>query len=230
MSMVFKLLKKEATLNYNVSTVIWCLCAAGMYYIPNYPAYIGMFYLLLSVMMIFQLGQAANDLTYSSLLPVRKVDTVSARFLYCGLLEIVIIALSLIACFVRRFTGFPPNASGIDMNVAFYGLQLIILSIINLVYLGNVYKNPAKVGKLFLVSSILYFVLYAICELPIWVYRAMDEATGFILANIGAYLTATDGAGMIKQLPLLIVGIVFYVIGWVITYKRGCKQFQKYDI
>ena len=92
MSMVFKLLKKEATLNYNVSTVIWCICAAGMYYIPNYPAYIGMFYLLLAVMMIFQLGQAANDLTYSALLPVRKVDTVSARFLYCGLLEIVMSA------------------------------------------------------------------------------------------------------------------------------------------
>ncbi len=249
MNMIFKLIKKEAILNYNISTVIWCICAIGMYFIPNYPSYIGMFYILLAMMMIFQLGQGANDIVYSVLLPVRKVDTVSARFLYCALLEVGILVVSLIACFIRKSSGYPVNMAGIGLNVAYYGLQMIILSIVNIVFLGNVYKNPVKVGKPFLVSSILYFVLYAICELPIWVYNAMVsnlEKEGFdpeiaatevlidkpaiALERIGAYIKAMDGAGQLKQLPILIAGIVIYAITWVIVYKRACKQFQAYDI
>ena len=125
----------------------------------------------------------------------------------------------------------------------------LILSIVNIVFLGNVYKNPVKVGKPFLVSSILYFVLYAICELPIWVYNAMVsnlvkegfepevaatevliDKPAIALERIGAYIKAMDGTGQLKQLPVLIVGIIIYAVTWAIVYKRACKQFQAYDI
>ena len=83
------LLKKEIILGNSLQTVCWLVCCFGMFFIPSYPAYIGPFYITLSIMMTFALNQASHDILYTVLLPVRKIDTVKARFLYCGLLEVV---------------------------------------------------------------------------------------------------------------------------------------------
>ena len=61
----------------------------------------------------------------------RKIDTVKARFLYCGLLEIASLLCGAIAAVVRYLGHFPENSSGIGLTVAYFGLQLIIFAIFN---------------------------------------------------------------------------------------------------
>lgn len=230
---VMKLLKKEAKLETNLSVYIWLLCVLVFYFIPTYPVYIGCFYITLGVMLTYTLNQVNHGMMYTVLLPVRKIDTVKARFLYCGLLELSFIPFALIAAFVRTKCNFPPNKSGIDINVAYLGFQFFNFAIFNCLFLGGIYKNPLKPGWRFMLSSVLYFGIYALCELPVWMYRgtlAHPEQAQTILTRFGSILDHNDFAGLIKQLPVLGIGLLFFIISWPITFRRAAKQFEKYDM
>lgn len=247
--MTLNLLKKEIKLNYNVSTIIWIVCAFFMFLIPNYPLYMGPFYITLGIMMVFTLGLSTNDILYSVLLPVRKRDTVRARFIYCFCLELLAIFFGIFGLFFRTVMHYEQNKAGIDINVAYFGFQFILFAASNCVFLGNVYKNPVKSGSKFLLSAIPYFGLYAIFELPVWNYYGMIEGlkkggydlswaledalskrSWYSLESIGSYLVARDTAGQIKQLPILAVGIILFIGLFLLSYKRAVKQFEKYNI
>lgn len=230
---ITKLLKKEIKLETSMSVYVWIICLAGFYFIPAYPVYIGCFYMILGVMMTFTLNQVSHGIMYTVLLPVRKIDTVKARYLYCGLLEILFIPFAILATIIRTKCNFPPNRSGIEINVAYFGFQLIILSIFNFIFLGGVYKDPLKPGKRFLFAAIAYFAVYAICELPVWMYRGVEanpENAETILTRFGSILCHNDFAGQLKQLPVLAAGILIFIISWPITFKRAARQFERYDM
>ena len=230
---VTKLLKKEMKLETSMSVYIWMICLAAFYFIPAYPVFIGCFYMILGVMMTFSLNQISHGMMYTVLLPVRKIDTVKARFLYCGLLELVFIPFAIIAAIIRTKFNFPPNKAGIEINVAYFGFQLIILAIFNFVFLGGVYKNPLKPGKRFLAAAIVYFAVYALCELPVWMYTGVEahgETPQTLITRFGSILCQNDFAGQLKQLPVLGIGILIFIISWPITFKRAAKQFERYDM
>ena len=134
-SQTIKLLKKEMKLGNTVQTFIWTLCCFCMYFIPSYPSYIGPFYITLCIMMTFALNQSSHDILYTVLLPVRKIDTVKARFLYCGLIEVLSLVLAVIPTLLRVFSIFPENHAGINTTIAYFGLQLIVYSVFNLIFL-----------------------------------------------------------------------------------------------
>lgn len=231
------LLKKEIILGNSLQTVCWLVCCFGMFFIPSYPAYIGPFYITLSIMMTFALNQASHDILYTVLLPVRKIDTVKARFLYCGLLEVVSIVFGVIAGVVRHFSAFPENKSGIPITIAYFGLQLIMFAIFNFIFLGNVYKNPVKPGLRYLAAGIVYFVTYAIFELPVWNYYGIrnkitkNELVEFSgLGKIGFYLVNMEGGNLYRQLIILLAGVLIFSVSWIFTFNRAAKQFEKYDI
>ena len=230
---VTNLLKKEIKLETSMSVYIWLICLIAFYYIPAYPVYIGCFYMVLGVMMTFSLNQLSHGMMYTVLLPVRKIDTVKARFLYCGLLEILFIPFAIIAAIVRTKCNFPANKSGIEINVAYFGFQLIILAIFNFIFLGGVYKNPLKPGKRFLAAAISYFAVYALCELPVWMYKGVEahsETPDTLITRFGSILCHNDFAGQIRQLSVLAIGLLIFVISWPITFKRAAKQFERYDM
>ena len=236
-SQTLNLLKKEITLGNSAQTTIWFICCFGMFFIPNYPVYIGPFYISLSIFMTFGMNQVSHDTLYTVLLPVRKIDTVKARFLFCGMLEVVSIFFAVIAGIIRYFAKFPAPQSGIGITVAFLGLQLIIYSIFNIIFLCNVYKDPVKPGKLYLLAGIMYFVSYAICEFPVWAYfhakRTLTEAQiaqGSFLARVGLGFYSMDSAFIGKQCLILLGGILIYTGTWVLTFNRAAKQFEKYDM
>ena len=236
-SQTLNLLKKEITLGNSAQTMIWFICCFGMFFIPNYPVYIGPFYITLSIFMTFGMNQVSHDTLYTVLLPVRKIDTVKARFLFCGMLEVVSIFFAVIAGLIRYFAKFPEPQSGIGITVAFLGLQLIIYSIFNSIFLGNVYKDPVKPGKLYLLAGIMYFVTYAICEFPVWAYfhakrtlTAAEIAQGSFLARLGLGFYSMDSAFIGKQCLILLGGILIYTGTWALTFIRAAKQFEKYDM
>ena len=231
------LLKKEITLGNTLSCLIWMICCLGMYFIPNYPSYVGPFYITLCIMMTFALNQTSHDILYTVLLPVRKIDTVKARFLYCGMLELVAVFLGVAAGLIKHFAHYPLNYSGCNITVAFFGLLLTVYSVFNFVFLGNVYKNPLKPGLRFFGAAVAYFVTYALCEIPVWFYHSMSDkfVSGEmeslpVLADIGSFITSTDPSDLVRQLPILAVGIVLFAFSWILTFRRAARQFEKYDL
>ena len=236
-SQTINLLRKEIILGNSIQTFIWTACCFAMYFIPSYPSYIGPFYITLCTMMTFALNQSSHDILYTALLPVRKIDTVKARFLYCGLIEIASLVLAVIPALIRLLPAFPPNQAGINITIAYFGLQLIVYSVFNFMFLGNVYKNPLKPGLRYLAAAIGYFVFYAICEIPVWAYfgsRSKLEE-GVIselpkLADIGMKLTSTSPEYLKMQCLVLLAGVLIYSGTWILTFNNAAKQFEKYDL
>ena len=232
----FNLLRKEIKLGNTVQSLCWLTCCFGMFFIPNYPSYIGPFYITLCLMMTFAMNQSSHDILYTVLLPVRKTDTVKARFLYCGLLELFALVLAIIPAVLHVVVPFPQNKAGIQLNAAYFGLQLIVYSVFNLIFLGNVYKNPLKPGLRFILGAIGYFATYAICELPVWIYFSMNQqlADGEIaelpvFAKFGSNLYNMESA-LGTQIKVLIAGIIVFTGVWYLTFRRAARQFEKYDM
>ena len=237
-SQTINLLKKEITLGNSVQTLCWLICCFGMFFIPSYPSYIGPFYITLAIMMTFALNQSSHDILYTVLLPVRKIDTVKARFLYCGMQELFALLSAGIAAIVRTLVHFPQNQAGIGLTLAYFGLQLVIFAVFNFLFLGNVYKDPLKPGLRYLVAAIAYFVVYALCELPVWAYFAVRGAAGAEAASAELPLLPAFGCAIISpvsaaapvQLVVLFAGIVIFIISWFITFRRAARQFECYDL
>ena len=236
-SQTINLLKKEITLGNSAQTLIWFICAIGMNFIPSYPVYIGPFYITLAIMMTFALNQSSHDILYTVLLPVRKIDTVKARFLYCGLLEVIVLLASVLIAVLKHKLHFPQNKAGIDLTIAYFGLQMIVFAVFNFLFLGNVYKDPLKPGLRYLIAAIVYFIVYAICELPMWSYFHFNSllSDGKIdslpsLAKIGLMLNATEGPFLTKQCIVLLGGFLIFAGSWALTFRRAARQFEKYDM
>ena len=236
-SLTMNLLKKEIKLGNNLQTLIWLICCLGMYFIPNYPSYIGSFYITIAIMLTFALNQSSHDILYTTLLPVRKIDVVKARFLFCALLEILTVIFGVLAGIVKNVCDFPMNNAGINTNIAFIGLLLCVLSIFNFVFLGNVYKDPLKPGLHYFIAAVLYFVSMAVFELPVWIYIGTKKKleSGEIselpkIAELGKRLTVPEQNDMPLQFIILGIGIVLYALIWLVTFRRASKQFEKYDM
>ena len=248
-SQTLNLLKKEIKLGNSVQSICWTICCFGMYLIPSYPYYVGPFYITLAIMMTFALNQSSHDILYTVLLPVRKIDTVKARFLYCGMYEILALVLALVGALVHKLLPYPDNSAGINITVAYFGLQLIVFSVFNLIFLGNVYKNPLKPGVRFMVASAAYLILFFIFEFPVWNYwgmisglkkggydlswainDALIRRPWYSLENIGHYLTSTDMESQFQQLPVFAVGLVIFALSWLLTFRRAARLFEKYDL
>ena len=236
-SQTLNLLKKEIKLGNNFQTVIWLICCLGMYFIPNYPSYIGSFYITICIMLTFAMNQSSHDLLYTILLPVRKIDTVKARFLYCALIEILAVLFGVIAALVKYFAAFPSNKAGINLTPAFFGFMLCVFALFNFIFLGNVYKNPLKPGLRYLCAGVAYFLGMAFFEFPVWVYSACRGKleSGEIaelpkLAPLGKTLTEPGAKDLPIHLAILGSGIVIYALVWLLTFKRAAKQFEKYDM
>lgn len=236
-SQTINLLRKEKTLGNSVQTIIWFICAIGMSFIPSYPVYVGPFYITLAIMMTFALNQSSHDILYTVLLPVRKIDTVKARFLYCGLLEVIVLLAAVLIAVLKHKLHFPQNKAGIDLTIAYFGLQMIIFAVFNSIFLGNVYKDPLKPGLRYLIAAIMYFIIYAICELPMWIYFHFSEAIAAgktdnvpALAKIGLMLSATEGPLLTKQCIVLFAGFLIFAGSWYLTFRRAARQFENYDM
>ena len=236
-SKTLNLLRKEIALGNGAQTLCWTICCFGMYFIPNYPMYVGPFYMLLCIMMTFAMNQSSHDILYTVLLPVKKSDVVKARYLYSAMLEFFALACALVGGLLRYLVHYPANKAGIEIGICYFGLQLILLALFNLIYLGNVYKDPLKSGGKFLLSGIAYFVGFAVCELPIWIYFGMrrkleageiSELSG--LGKVGMIFISHDSQYIITQLLVLAAGILIYALSWFFAFKRGSCQFDKYDM
>lgn len=215
-------LNKEFKLCLSPINYIFLIFVAMML-IPNYPYYVPLFYLCLSVFFIFNNGQINRDMEYSLILPIRKCDIVKSRCIVVCVYELIGVVFMIPLAILNNKLLPGGNLAGIDGNVAFFGLGLIILTIFHYVFFVSFYKKATKPGLAFLFGCIAFWLVYCILEFPIWLknifpfdfFRVMDS---------------TEGADLIKQIPVLAAGILIYILGWVLTYKQSAKEFEVVDL
>lgn len=216
------LLLKEFKLCFlPVNFVFLIMCS--MILIPNYPGYVSFFYLLMNCFWVFKNADLNKDLQYSLILPITKSDIVKARCISISLYEILFFALSIPFAFLN-YKFFPNgNNAGVVPNFAFYGLSFILISVSRFAFFTIYYNKAEKHEKAFLISTVIFFVLYFFCEFPVWMIKKGN------LQSL-AFIDKFDCVSLIKQLPILITGIVIYILGWILTYKVSAKKFEQVNL
>ena len=212
------LLYKEFRLAIHPSVYVFFLLSA-LLLVPSYPYYVSFFYLTLGLFLTFKTNRAENDIFYSALLPVRKGDVVRARVLAAALLELANILIAVpFAVLSVRINPVGGNNAGIEPNVAFFGLSLLLFGIFNVVFLPRFYRTGVNVGRSYLVSMI-----------PVTLYIVAAEVLVHV-PGLGAYLDGTGAAAQLAQLPVLAGGAVLYALLTWAAFRTAAARFEKVDL
>lgn len=213
-----KLLKKEFKLFTHPTS--WMFLAFGaMLLIPGYPMYIIGFWATLGLFYACISARENNDLYYTLLLPVRKRDAVRARGLYFALMELLQLAVSVPFAILRAVLKIGPNPAGMDVNLAFFAISLILLGLFNLLFLPKLYKNPVAIGKPFLLVSTLFFL-----------FILAAEACCFVIPFFRDVLDTPDPQFLGVKLLVLVLGAAAFVLLTVLGVRKAEKIFEKVDL
>ena len=213
-----KLLKKEFRLFAHPTS--WLFLAFGaMLLIPGYPMYVPFFWPTLGLFYACLAARENNDLYYSLLLPVRKRDTVRARGLFFAVMELLQLAVCIPFAILRHVLRIGPNTAGMDVNLALFGLCLVMMGLFNLLFLPKLYKNPAAVGKPFLVATIWLFV-----------YIVAAEVFCHTVPFFRDVLDTPDPQHLGAKLGVLALGAAVFAGFTLLGTRRAEKIFEKVDL
>lgn len=214
--MISNLLYKELRLAAHPNLFIFTALGA-LVIVPAYPY--GMVFLFgcLAPFITFMYGRETNDIYYTSLLPVKKRETVKAKFLLVLLAQMTQILISIPFAFLRVYILPEGNPAGIEANIAYYGFGFIIYAIFNVIFLTFFFKTAYKVGQAFLIAIIPATLAVLVMEIIVHFPKFQ-------------WLDSVEPADMLHQLPILLIGMVIYVIGMLFAYKISVKRFEKVNL
>lgn len=214
------LLYKEVKLSASKLSFIFILFSL-LLFVPSYPLLLSAFFVCLGIFQTFQKSREANDILYSSLLPIKKSDIVKGRFLLSVMVEIITFLFILIFTLIRMsfLSDIEPYKSNALMNPNFYFLffVLLIFGLFNLIFINGYYKTAYYFSKPFLIFIIVNFIVIFVAE-----------ALHFIPSL--SYFNSLKFDNLLYQLSALIIGIVVFIIMTCISYKRSVKSFAKIDL
>lgn len=213
-----KLLYKEFRLAAHPTTYLFPGLSA-MVLIPSYPYYITFFYTTLSLFFICLGGRENHDIAYTALLPVKKRDLVTARFLLATLTEFAQILLVVLFILLRTALRYPGNPVGMDANIAFLGISLLLLGLFNLIFFTCYYRNPEKIGVPFLAGTLAFtFAMLA------------AEAAVHALPFAREVLDTPDPLFFQQKLVVLAAGLALFFLLTGVSYQLSVRSFESLDL
>ena len=213
-----ELLKKEFVL-FTHPTSWMFLTFGAMMLIPGYPMYVPFFWVTLGLFYACLSARENNDLYYTLLLPVRKRDAVRARGLYFAIMELLQILACVLFAILRRVLKIGPNTAGMDANIALFGLGLLLMGLFNLMFLPRLYKNPAAIGKPFLVVTAVVFL-----------YIAAAEVCCFVVPFFRDVLDTPDPQHLGAKLIVLFLGAALFVLLTLLGVRKAERIFETVDL
>lgn len=213
-----KLLRKEFLLFTHPTS--WMFLAFGaMLLIPSYPMYVPFFWTTLGLFYACLSARENNDLYYTLLLPVRKRDAVRARALYFALMELLQLLACVLFAVLRGVLNIGPNNAGMDVNAALFGLALLLMGLFNLMFLPRLYRNPAAVGKPFLIVTVFVFL-----------YIVAAEVCCFVVPFFRDVLDTPGTRHLAAKLAVLGPGAALFALLTFLGERRAERIFEKVDL
>ena len=211
-----QLIYKELRLSVHPVVYLFLLFAA-MLLIPQYPYYVAFFYLCLGVFFVFNIGRENRDVFYTALLPVPKREIVKARVLVIAGLQLVQMLLAVpIGILSVKINPLGGNPAGIDINPALFGLGFVLFGGFNLLFVTTFYRTAHNLARPSLYGGL--FILVA------------ETLAQYIPGPVSDYLDAADPAGMVRQWPVLLGGVLFWLAATVLTYHISARRFERVDL
>lgn len=215
-----KLLKKELRLAASPLSY-WFLAFALMTMIPGYPILVGGFFVCLGLFQSYQNAREQNDVIYTALLPVRKTDIVRAKLGFTMLIECAAWGLSALLTLLRmtvlsEASVYLQNAM-MNANLVYLGWLAVLCGLFNIVFVRGYFRTVYKLGKPFVLFTILGFLVVAAAEV-------LHHLPGLVWMNT----TGFDHIG--GQLACLGIGIALYVVMSLITLRLSIRNMEQLDL
>lgn len=118
---------------------------------------------------------------------------------------------------IRLWTLPDGNPVGIEANVAYFGFGLIVYAIFNFLYLTVLFQSAYQVGKAFVIAIIPATAIIALMEYSV-------HLPSF------TWLDSLQTGDLIRQLPILGIGILIYIVSNILTYRVASKRFEHVDL
>ncbi len=214
------LMRKEIKLAASPISFIFILFSA-MTMIPGYPILVGAFFICFGVFQSFQNACANNDILYTVLLPIKKTDVVRAKYGFTMLIQMVsfvIMALLTILRMTVMFDAAPYTANAMmNANQIFLAGNLCVFALFNWLFVGGFFKTAYKVGKPFLIFSVVAFFLIMIAE-------TLHHIPGL------EFLNATDTLSDTRMWLILLAALIVYILVSVMSLKASVRRFEAVDM
>jgi len=214
------LLDKEFRLAMPLLTFLF-LGFTAMTFIPGYPILCGAFFVCFGIFQSYQFGREDRDILYTVLLPVRKADVVSSKYIAAVVLQMLAFFLfSVFTCvrmvWLSEVNAYRSNAL-MSANPVFLSFVLLIFAAFNVIFIGGFFKTAYLYGKPFILFIIVCFTLIAAAE-------AIHHFPGLEWTN------ALDFGYIERQLYILIAAVVLYFAATAVSCKVSQNRFEKIDL
>jgi ABC-2 type transport system permease protein len=209
---------KEFRLWWHPALYLWLLSGSWLLF-PNRPFFIAFSFIFLAFHTAFPTGRINQDVFFTASLPVRKKDIVLARICFMAGLELLQIIVAIPFAIINSLVFPNGNVAGMNSNFAFFGFVLIMYAIFNIIYLPSFYKTAYQVSMPIILAILAVLVYVVTLELTI--------------AFVPILRTNLDGLGashLASQLPLLIAGIVLFILMTLFAYQISANRFEKADL
>lgn len=214
-----KLFYKEMKLSANPLTYLF-IAFSAMTMIPSYPILVGSFFICLGIFHTYQQIREYDDVTYTVMLPVKKRDIVTAKYLFVLFIELTAFILCTLLTIIRmKILGTAvPYATNqlMNANMAYLGYTMIIFAVFNSIFLAGFFKTTYKIGKPFFIFCVVSFIIIIMGE---------------ILHHIPELESLNNPSNLsIPQVVIFAIGVVVFMLCTWLSYQKAVKDFEGIDL
>lgn len=193
---------------------------SAMTMIPSYPILVGSFFICLGIFHTYQQIREYDDVTYTVMLPVKKRDIVTAKYLFVLFIELTAFILCTLLTIIRmKILGTAvPYATNqlMNANMAYLGYTMIIFAVFNSIFLAGFFKTTYKIGKPFFIFCVVSFIIII-----------MEE----ILHHIPDLESLNNPSNLsMPQVVIFAIGIVVFMLCTWLSYQKAVKDFEGIDL
>ena len=214
-----KLLYKEMKLSANPLSY-WFIAFSAMTMIPRYPILVGSFFICLGIFYTYQQIREYDDITYTVMLPVKKKDVVTAKYLFVLFIEFIAFILCALITIIRMSSlgNAAPYVTNplMNANAAYLGHVMIVFAVFNSIFLAGFFKTTYKIGKPFFIFCVVSFIIIIMGE---------------ILHHIPDLESLNNPSNLsMPQIVIFAIGIVVFMLCTWLSYQKAVKDFESIDL
>ena len=214
-----KLFYKEMKLSANPLSY-WFITFSAMAMLPRYPILVGAFFICLGMFHTYQQIREYDDITYTVMLPVKKQDVVTAKYLFVLFIEGTAFILCTLLTIIRMkvLGNSAPYVTNqlMNANAAYLGYVLIVFAAFNGIFLAGFFKTAYQIGKPFILFCVVGFIIIIIGE---------------TLHHIPHLESLNDPSSVnAPQVAILVIGIAVFMLCTWVSYQKAVKDFQAIDL
>ena len=154
------------------------------------------------------------------MLPVKKQDLVTAKYLFVLFIECTVFILCTLLTIIRMkvLGNAVPYVTNqlMNANAAYLGYVLIVFAAFNSIFLEGFFKTAYKIGKPFILFCTAGFIIIIIGE-------TLHHIPHLESLNAPSSVSA-------PQVAILIIGIAVFMLCTWVSYQKAVKNFEAIDL